>query len=59
MKLFALLLSLQDDKRYKTRIGSKNTAQETIKKIEAAATYVSLSVERIKHFKVPIYKLVT
>ncbi|XP_013656868.1 CBL-interacting serine/threonine-protein kinase 21 isoform X1 [Brassica napus] len=43
-----------DDKRYKTRIGSKNTAQETIKKIEAAAIDVSLSVERIKHFKVKI-----
>ncbi|KAL9283781.1 putative CBL-interacting serine/threonine-protein kinase 21 CAMK-CAMKL-CHK1 family [Arabidopsis thaliana] len=48
------LFEENDDKRYKTRIGSKNTAQETIKKIEAAATYVSLSVERIKHFKVKI-----
>ncbi|KAF8093809.1 hypothetical protein N665_0377s0020 [Sinapis alba] len=48
------LLEEQDDKIYKTKIGSKNTAQETIKKIEAAATYVSLSVERIKHFKVKI-----
>jgi serine/threonine protein kinase len=48
------LFEEQDDKKYKTRIGSKNTAQETIKKIEAAATDVSLSVERIKHFKVKI-----
>ncbi|CAH8386386.1 unnamed protein product [Eruca vesicaria subsp. sativa] len=48
------LLEEQDDKIYKTKIGSKNTAQETIKKIEAAATYASLSVERIKHFKVKI-----
>ncbi|KAJ4907808.1 CBL-interacting serine/threonine-protein kinase 21 [Raphanus sativus] len=48
------LLEEQDVKIYKTKIGSKNTAQETIKKIEAAATYVSLSVERIKHFKVKI-----
>ncbi|KAJ0261512.1 CBL-interacting serine/threonine-protein kinase 21 [Hirschfeldia incana] len=48
------LLEEQDDQIYKTKIGSKNTAQETIKKIEAAATYVSLSVERIKHFKVKI-----
>ncbi|CAL9243986.1 unnamed protein product [Arabidopsis halleri] len=48
------LFEENDDKKYKTRIGSKNTAQETIKKIEAAATDVSLSVERIKHFKVKI-----
>ncbi|CAH2069613.1 unnamed protein product [Thlaspi arvense] len=48
------LFEEQDDKIYKTRIGSKNTAQETIKKIEAAATDVSLSVERVKHFKVKI-----
>ncbi|ESQ42639.1 hypothetical protein EUTSA_v10013669mg [Eutrema salsugineum] len=48
------LFEEHDDKRYKTMIGSKNTAQETIKKIEAAATGVSLSVERIKHFKVKI-----
>ncbi|KAF3542676.1 hypothetical protein DY000_02001182 [Brassica cretica] len=48
------LLEEQDDKIYKTKIGSKNTAQETIKKIETAATYASLSVERIKHFKVKI-----
>lgn len=32
--------------------GSKNTINETVKKIEAAATDVSLSVERTKHHKV-------
>lgn len=49
------LFEEQDDKRYRKRLGSKHTAQETIKKIEAAATGVSLSVERIKRYKMKIH----
>ncbi|XVE98722.1 hypothetical protein REPUB_Repub03eG0132500 [Reevesia pubescens] len=45
----------QDDKRQKTRIGSKHTVNETIKKIEAAAMDVSLSVERMNNFKMKIH----
>lgn len=32
--------------------GSKHTINETIKKIEAAATDMSLSVEKMKNYKV-------
>ena len=35
-------------------LGSKHAFHETIKKIEAAATDVSLSVERMKNLKVQI-----
>ncbi|KAG4133428.1 hypothetical protein ERO13_D08G096000v2 [Gossypium hirsutum] len=42
----------QDGKRQRTTIGSKHTVNETIKKIEAAAMDVSLSVERMNSFKV-------
>ncbi|XP_022730486.1 CBL-interacting serine/threonine-protein kinase 21-like isoform X2 [Durio zibethinus] len=45
----------QDDKRQRTRIGSKHTVNETIKKIETAAMDVSLSVERMNNFKMKIH----
>lgn len=37
---------MQDDNKQKARFGSKHTIDETIKKVEAAAKDVSLSVER-------------
>ncbi|XP_021277632.1 CBL-interacting serine/threonine-protein kinase 21 [Herrania umbratica] len=45
----------QDDKKQRTRIGSKHTVDETIKKIEAAAMDVSLSVERMKNSKIKMH----
>ncbi|XWS28066.1 hypothetical protein CRYUN_Cryun25bG0034100 [Craigia yunnanensis] len=45
----------QDGKRQRTRIGSKHTVNETIKKIEAAAMDVSLSVKKMKNFKMKIH----
>ncbi|XP_052873936.1 CBL-interacting serine/threonine-protein kinase 21 isoform X2 [Gossypium arboreum] len=45
----------QDGKRQRTTIGSKHTVNETIKKIEAAAMDVSLSVERMNSFKMKIH----
>lgn len=39
-------IQIQDNKKQKARFGSKHTIDETIKKIEAAAKDVSLSVER-------------
>ncbi|XP_010536931.1 PREDICTED: CBL-interacting serine/threonine-protein kinase 21 isoform X2 [Tarenaya hassleriana] len=50
------LFEEQDDKKYRKRLGSKHTAQDTIKKIEAAATDVNLSVQRLKHFKMKIHQ---
>ncbi|KDP43807.1 hypothetical protein JCGZ_23015 [Jatropha curcas] len=41
----------QEDKKHKTRLGSRLTVNETIKKIEAAAMDLSLSVERRNNFK--------
>ncbi|KAF5461773.1 hypothetical protein F2P56_017846 [Juglans regia] len=38
-----------------TMFGSKNTINETMKKIEAAATDASLSVERTKHHKIKMH----
>ncbi|XVE80026.1 hypothetical protein DITRI_Ditri14bG0105700 [Diplodiscus trichospermus] len=45
----------QGGERQRTRIGSKHTVNETIKKIEAAAMDVSLSVERRNNFKMKIH----
>ncbi|GLT97544.1 hypothetical protein SLE2022_151030 [Rubroshorea leprosula] len=45
----------QDDEKQRTRLGSKHTVNETIKKIEAAAMGVSLSVERMNNFKMKIH----
>ncbi|WRX35106.1 Protein kinase domain - like 10 [Theobroma cacao] len=47
--------TVEDDKKQRTRIGSKHTIDETIKKIEAAAMDVSLSVERMKNFKIKMH----
>ncbi|KAM6552823.1 hypothetical protein CsatB_013585 [Cannabis sativa] len=44
--------SIEDDNNKKTKFGSEHAIHETIKKIEAAATDVSLSVERMNNFKV-------
>ncbi|XP_038699219.1 CBL-interacting serine/threonine-protein kinase 21-like isoform X1 [Tripterygium wilfordii] len=41
----------EQDKKQLTRLGSKHTVNETIKKIEAAAMDVSLAVERMNNFK--------
>ncbi|KAJ8750757.1 hypothetical protein K2173_015938 [Erythroxylum novogranatense] len=45
----------QTDTKKTTRIGSKLTVDETIKKIEAAAMDASLSVERRKNFKMKMH----
>ncbi|KAG6698822.1 hypothetical protein I3843_08G038000 [Carya illinoinensis] len=47
----------EEKSKYKqtTMFGSKNTINETVKKIEAAATDVSLSVERTKHHKIRMH----
>ncbi|GMI97552.1 SNF1-RELATED PROTEIN KINASE 3.4, CBL-interacting protein kinase 21 [Hibiscus trionum] len=45
----------QDDKRQRTKIGSKHTVNETITKIESAAMGVSLSVERTNNYKMKIH----
>ncbi|WCJ42405.1 CBL-interacting protein kinase 21 [Euphorbia peplus] len=49
------LFEEQEEKKQKTSLGSKYTLDETIKKIEAAATDVSLSVERMNNFKMIIH----
>ncbi|KAL3566754.1 hypothetical protein D5086_032169 [Populus alba] len=46
----------QDDRKQKTRLGSKHTVNETIRKIEAAAMDVSLSVERMNNFKMKMHQ---
>ncbi|KAL2338604.1 hypothetical protein Fmac_013050 [Flemingia macrophylla] len=46
------LFEEQDEKKQKTRLGSKHTINETIEKIEAAATDVRLSVEKMNNFKI-------
>ncbi|KAI4344379.1 hypothetical protein L6164_011613 [Bauhinia variegata] len=46
------LFEEQDQKKQTTRLGSKHTINETIERIEAAATDVRLSVERIKNSKI-------
>ncbi|GLT29028.1 hypothetical protein SLA2020_039210 [Shorea laevis] len=45
----------KDDEKKKTRLGSKHTVNETIKKIEAAAMGVRLSVVRMNNFKMKIH----
>ncbi|XP_057422382.1 CBL-interacting serine/threonine-protein kinase 21 isoform X2 [Lotus japonicus] len=45
----------QDHKKQTTRIGSKHTIIETIEKIEAAATDVRLSVEKMNNFKIKMH----
>ncbi|PON97984.1 Calcium/calmodulin-dependent/calcium-dependent protein kinase [Trema orientale] len=45
------LFEEEDDNKKKIRLGSKHAFHETIKKIEAAATDVNLSVERMNNFK--------
>ncbi|BBG92887.1 CBL-interacting protein kinase 21 [Prunus dulcis] len=47
--------STEDENKQKTRIGSKLTINETIKKIEAAAMDVSLSVERTKNLRMKMH----
>ncbi|XP_014510427.1 CBL-interacting serine/threonine-protein kinase 21 [Vigna radiata var. radiata] len=42
----------QDEKKQTKRMGSKHTINETIEKIEAAATDARLSVEKISNFKI-------
>ncbi|KAK9275046.1 hypothetical protein L1049_022385 [Liquidambar formosana] len=49
------LFKEQDDDKQRIRLGSKNTINETIKKIEAAAKDVSLSVERMNNFKMKMH----
>lgn len=44
--------TIQDENKQVTRLGSKHTIHETMKKIEAAAMDVSLAVERMKNHKV-------
>lgn len=45
------LFEEQDEKKQRTRLGSKHTINETIEKIEAAATDVRMSVEKMNNFK--------
>ncbi|GMN52151.1 hypothetical protein TIFTF001_021297 [Ficus carica] len=44
-----------DDTTKKTRLGSKHTFHETVKKIETAATDARLTVERINNFKMRMH----
>ncbi|KAF9662658.1 hypothetical protein SADUNF_Sadunf18G0077100 [Salix dunnii] len=46
----------EEDMKQKTRLGSKHTVIETIRKIEAAAMDVSLSVERMNNFKMKLHQ---
>ncbi|KAF7838065.1 CBL-interacting serine/threonine-protein kinase 21 [Senna tora] len=46
----------QDRKKQTTRLGSKHTINETIEKIETAATDVRLSVERMNKFMVKMHR---
>uniref|UniRef100_A0A2N9HCX3 Protein kinase domain-containing protein n=1 Tax=Fagus sylvatica TaxID=28930 RepID=A0A2N9HCX3_FAGSY len=47
--------SIEDENKQKAMFGSKNTIDETIKKIEAAAMDVSLSVERMNNSKMKMH----
>ncbi|VVA38720.1 PREDICTED: CBL-interacting [Prunus dulcis] len=49
------LFEEEDENKQKTRIGSKLTINETIKKIEAAAMDVSLLVERTKNLRMKMH----
>ncbi|KAJ1433515.1 Serine/threonine-protein kinase, active site [Sesbania bispinosa] len=44
--------SIEDHKKQRTRLGSTHNILETIEKIEAAATDVRLSVEKMNNFKI-------
>ncbi|KAL9339403.1 hypothetical protein Peur_068418 [Populus x canadensis] len=50
------LFEEQANRKQKTRLGSKHTVNETIRKIEAAAMDVSLSVERMNNFKMKMHQ---
>eukprot|EP00258_Populus_trichocarpa_P032542 XP_024448561.1 CBL-interacting serine/threonine-protein kinase 21 isoform X2 [Populus trichocarpa] len=50
------LFEEQEDRKQKTRLGSKHTVNETIRKIEAAAMDMSLSVERMNNFKMKMHQ---
>ncbi|XP_062078598.1 CBL-interacting serine/threonine-protein kinase 21 [Humulus lupulus] len=50
------LFEEKDGNNKKTKFGSKHALHETIKKIEAAATDVSLSVERMNNFKMKMHR---
>lgn len=43
------LFEEQEEKKQKTRLGSKNTISDTFRKIEVAATDMSLSIERLNN----------
>ncbi|OMO89834.1 hypothetical protein COLO4_19571 [Corchorus olitorius] len=47
--------TVEDEKKQRKKIGSKHTVNETIKKIEAAAMDVSLSVEKVNNFKMKMH----
>ncbi|OAY46786.1 CBL-interacting serine/threonine-protein kinase 21 isoform X2 [Manihot esculenta] len=49
------LFQEQEDKKETTRLGSKHTVNETIKKIEAAALDLSLTVERMNNFRLKMH----
>ncbi|KAG6649103.1 hypothetical protein CIPAW_07G189200 [Carya illinoinensis] len=49
------LFEEKDENKQVTRLGSKHTIHETMKKIEAAAMDVSLAVERMKNHKIKMH----
>ncbi|QHO50363.1 CBL-interacting serine/threonine-protein kinase [Arachis hypogaea] len=55
LDLSGLFEEEQDLKKQKTRFGSKHTINETTEKIEAAATDMRLSVEKINNFKIKLH----
>ncbi|XP_057722303.1 CBL-interacting serine/threonine-protein kinase 21 isoform X1 [Arachis stenosperma] len=55
LDLSGLFEEEQDHKKQKTRFGSKHTINETTEKIEAAATDMRLSVEKINNFKIKLH----
>ncbi|KAJ6746293.1 CBL-INTERACTING SERINE/THREONINE-PROTEIN KINASE 21-RELATED [Salix koriyanagi] len=50
------LFEEKEDKKQKIRLGSEHSVHETIRKIEAAATDVSLSVERMNNSKMKMHQ---
>ncbi|KAJ6742919.1 SERINE/THREONINE KINASE [Salix viminalis] len=50
------LFEEKEDKKQKTRLGSEHSVHETIRKIEAAATDVSLSVQRMNNSKMKMHQ---
>ncbi|MED6191579.1 CBL-interacting serine/threonine-protein kinase 21 [Stylosanthes scabra] len=55
LDLSGLFEEEQGHKKQTTRFGSKHTINETIEKIEAAATDMRLSVEKINNFKIKMH----